>query len=171
MVDPYELLDGIEARVAAMQQQANAVRDEMAAVSVTEHGRGGQITVTVNHMGNLTALEIGQAIRSDPSLAQDIMRTLWAAQSKLGDAMRAGVPSAQATPETMAAIQDEMTRMFPSPPPDDFVRNDTAERFEDLFLPKETMPAPPSPVAPRQPRRPSASPDDDDYYESGDFFR
>ncbi|SDC48435.1 YbaB/EbfC family nucleoid-associated protein [Actinokineospora iranica] len=174
MVDPYEVLDGIEERVNAMHRQALAVRDEMATVSVTERSRDGQITVTVNHMGNLTALEIGSSARSDPSLGQDILRTVQAAQSKLADAMREGVPSAQATPETMSSIVAQMREMFPEPAPDEYMRGGDRpgdqDTFASRFLPDDPAPAPPPQPRPTRARSDQVS-DDDDYYSSGDFFR
>ncbi|MCG8919022.1 hypothetical protein L6E12_24885 [Actinokineospora sp. PR83] len=141
-MDPGELLDGMETGLAQVVRTAEAVRNEMAAVTV--HLSEAGISLTVNHMGNLIALDLTNTAREDPALGKRILRLVQEAQAKLPDAMRAGVPSARGT-QTLDAIVSQTRAMFPEPAADEYVPGGARTRTAD------------------EP--------DDDYYSRGGLFR
>lgn len=188
MTTPDQLFTDFEAKMAAAQQKALQMRAEIETVSVTESSKDGQISVTVNNAGNLTALEIGPAARAKPDLGALVLRTVQAAQSKLAGAMATGVPSIAGS-ETMNELIHQLNSTFPEPEPDDYIEGgggygdrpaDDDNRFvaeDDLAAPPPPLPPalatpPPSPPPPdRRPRR--ATPvegHDDDYFAGNDFL-
>jgi DNA-binding protein YbaB len=173
VTNPDQIIVDYEAKLVAAQQKADLMRAEMESVSVGERSKDGQIAVKVNYAGNLVALEIGSAVRDKPSLAQDILRTVQAAQAKLADAVQAGVPSIEGT-ETMEVLVTQLHAEYPEPEPDVFVEGGGGygDRPDDetALFDAEDEPATPPPPPPR-PTRPAPSGHDDDYFHGGDFLR
>ncbi|WP_424189728.1 YbaB/EbfC family nucleoid-associated protein [Actinokineospora sp. G85] len=128
MQDPDQLIDGIERDLADTVRNAQVMQAEMAAVTARVSDDG--VSVEVNHMGNLTHLDLTNSAREEPALAARILRLVAEAQAKLPDAMRAGVPSAQGT-ATLDAIVDQTRAMFPEPEPDEYVRGGGPVRSDD----------------------------------------
>ncbi|MBN6036179.1 YbaB/EbfC family nucleoid-associated protein [Amycolatopsis sp. 195334CR] len=181
MTSPDQLFADFEAKLAETQRKAEQMRAEIETVSVSERSKDGQIKVTVNHAGNLTGLEIGPIARAKADLDQQIMRTMQAAQSKLAEAMRGGVPSIAGT-ETMAELIEQLNAAYPEPEPTDYVEGGYAPTDEgSRFVAEHESPAPapaatpPPPAAPapeRRPRpaRPTEDAHDDDYFSGNDFL-
>ncbi|QFU94135.1 YbaB/EbfC family nucleoid-associated protein [Amycolatopsis sp. YIM 10] len=179
MTSPDQLFADFEAKLAETQRKAEQMRAEIETVTVSERSKDGQIKVTVNHAGNLTGLEIGPIARTKADLDQQIMRTMQAAQSKLADAMRGGVPSIAGT-ETMAELIEQLNAAYPEPEPTDYIEGgylppDEASRFvaeHDTPAPPAPLAATPPPAPERRPRpaRPAEDPHDDDYFSGNDFL-
>ncbi|RZQ64250.1 YbaB/EbfC family nucleoid-associated protein [Amycolatopsis suaedae] len=180
MTAPEQLFADYEAKMQATLAKAEQMRTEIEAVQTTARSQDGQITVTVNHAGNVTDLVIGPTARTKPDLAQQIMRTMQQAQSQLADAMQAGVPSIAGT-ETMNELVHQMHESYPEPEPQGYVEGGhSAPSESDRFVaeqPDEHPPAPPRPTAPPRPappprpnRAPAAEDHDDDYFNDGGFL-
>lgn len=180
MSNPEQLFTDFEAKLAAAQEKANRMRSEIEGVSVSDRSKDGQISVKVNHAGNLVGLEIGPSVRDNPALAQEILRVVQSAQSKLAGAMQAGVPSIAGT-ETMNELVNQLHNEYPEPEPTGFVEGGHQEADEDARFVAEdeldTPPPPPEPPAPpTPPTPPRAAPrqqadHEDDYFAGGDFLR
>ncbi|MEV6874893.1 YbaB/EbfC family nucleoid-associated protein [Amycolatopsis sp. NPDC051128] len=175
MTNPEQLLAGFEAKIAEARQKADRMQAEMAAVSVSERSQDGQIAVKVNHLGNLVDLEIGHSVREKPNLADEILRTVRRAQSKLAGAVQTGMPSIVGT-ETMTELVGQLQREYPEPEPQGFVEGGPAAPTDgSRFLTEEEPPPPPKPAAPKPPaappRRPPEAGADDDYFSDGDYLR
>jgi DNA-binding protein YbaB len=181
--NPERLFADFETKMAAAQQKATQMRTEIESVSVSERSKDGQISVQVNHAGNLTGLEIGPVAREKPGLAQEILRVVQSAQSKLAGAMQVGVPSIAGS-ETMTELVSQLHHEYPEPEPEGYLEG--GENPEDegaRFLATEERDAPPPPPAtpPKPPTPPPAPPrptrsraepgQDDDYFSGGDFLR
>ncbi|WP_439385096.1 YbaB/EbfC family nucleoid-associated protein [Amycolatopsis lexingtonensis] len=170
MSNPEQLFASFEATMAEAQQKADRMRAEMETVSVAERSKDGQIAVRVNHLGNLVGLEIGHSVRDKPDLADEILRTVRTAQSKLGAAVESGVPSIAGT-ETMTELVGQLQREYPEPPPEGFVEGGHGGRTDDgarfIVEAEEEPPAPP----PRPARPPADDGTDDDYFGDGDYLR
>jgi DNA-binding protein YbaB len=175
VTNPEQLLSAYQTKLVAAQRKADQMRAEIESVSVGERSKDGQITVTVNHAGNLVGLKIGPAAREKPSLAEDILRTVQAAQAKLVDAVQTGVPSIAGT-ETMGELVGQLRSEYPEPEPEGFIDGGYDEPADDgaRFV-AEDEPAAPKPKAPPPPPRPSrpvtGDGQDDDYFGGGDFLR
>lgn len=182
MSNPEQLFADFEAKLADAQRKANQMRTEIESVSVSERSKDGQISVKVNHAGNLVGLEIGPSVRDNPALAQEILRVVQSAQSKLAGAMQTGVPSIAGT-ETMNELVSQLHSEYPEPEPTGYVEGGHEEADEDdRFVAEDELDAPPPPPAPKPPAPPSppAPPragrrqqtdHEDDYFTGGDFLR
>ncbi|WP_181776652.1 YbaB/EbfC family nucleoid-associated protein [Amycolatopsis pittospori] len=181
MSNPEQLFADFEAKLADAQRKANQMRTEIEGVSVSERSKDGQISVKVNHAGNLVGLEIGPSVRDNPALAQEILRVVQSAQSKLAGAMQAGVPSIAGT-ETMNELVNQLHNEYPEPEPTGYVEGGHQEADEDdRFVAEDELDAPPPrPTPPVPPAPPSAPPraarrqqtdHEDDYFTGGDFLR
>ncbi|WP_158879637.1 YbaB/EbfC family nucleoid-associated protein [Amycolatopsis anabasis] len=175
MTSAEQLFSDYEAKLAAARQKADVMRAEMANVQVSERSKDGQIVVEVNHLGNLTGLRIGPNARAKPDLAEEILRTVQLAQSKLATAVQTGVPSIAGT-ETMGELVHQLRETYPEPEPEGYVEGggghgDTTGQTERRFGPEdEDPPAPPPPAPkPRPQRPPTDEGHDDDYFSSGGF--
>ncbi|WP_086851631.1 YbaB/EbfC family nucleoid-associated protein [Amycolatopsis kentuckyensis] len=171
MSSPEQLLASFDAKIAEVKQRGDRMQAEMAAVSVSERSQDGQIAVEVNHLGNLVGLEIGHAVREKANLADEILRTVQRAQSKLAGAVQAGMPSIAGT-ETMAELVQQLQHEFPEPAPQGFVDGGPAAPASEgaRFIAEEEPPAPPKPKP--APPRPAPEPGtDDDYFSDGDYLR
>jgi DNA-binding protein YbaB len=168
VTNPDQLFSSFEARMAEAQQKAERMRAEMATVSVAERSKDGHIAVKVNHLGNLVGLEIGHAVRDKSDLADEILRTVQAAQSKLAAAVETGVPSLAGT-ETMTELVGQLQREYPEPQPQGFfeAHSDGARFIADEEPPKPAAPNPP----PRAARPPADGGTDDDYFGDSDYLR
>ncbi|WP_410576234.1 YbaB/EbfC family nucleoid-associated protein [Amycolatopsis sp. lyj-108] len=182
MSNPEQLFADFEAKLADAQRKANQMRTEIEGVSVSERSKDGQISVKVNHAGNLVGLEIGPSVRDNPALAQEILRVVQSAQSKLASAMQAGVPSIAGT-ETMNELVNQLESEYPEPEPTGYVEGGHQTADEDArFVAEDELDAPPPPPAPKPPappatpappratRRPQTD-HEDDYFTGGDFLR
>jgi DNA-binding protein YbaB len=172
VTNPEQLISGFEAKLAAARRNAGRVRAEIESVSVSEHSKDGQITVKVNHAGNLVGLEIGPVVREKPSLAQDILRTVQAAQAKLADAVQTSVPSIAGT-EAMGELVGRLHSEYPEPEPWGYVEGGYAEPVNDgaRFVAEDEAPIPKPPLPPRPTRPVTGDGHDDDYFGGGDFLR
>jgi DNA-binding protein YbaB len=169
VTNPEQLFAGFEARMAEAPQKADRMRAEMETVSVAERSKDGQIAVKVNHLGNLVGLEIGHAVRDKPNLADQILRTVQAAQSRLATAVQTGVPSIAGS-ETMNELVGRLHREYPEPEPEGVrdPRPDDGARFIAEDEPRKP-PAPQPPPRPAHPAKDDGT--DDDYFGDGDYLR
>jgi DNA-binding protein YbaB len=176
VTNPEQLIADFEARMAESQRKAERMVDEIEAVSVSERSKDGQIGVKVDHAGNLVGLEIGMSVRDKPDLAEEILRTVKAAQSKLAAAMQAGVTD-PVGPEVMDQLVSRLQQTFPAPEPEGFVSPPAPARDGDRFVPEEERQLPPAPKPPKPPEPPRAprpqadNGHDDDYFSDGDYLR
>ena len=173
MTNPEQLFAGFEAKMAEAQQKADRMRAEMETVSVAERSKDGQIAVKVNHLGNLVGLEIGHAVRDKPNLADQILRTVQAAQSRLATAVQAGVPSIAGS-ETMNELVGQLHREYPEPTARASSRAVRDTRPDDgaRFIAEDEPRKPPAPQPPPRPARPAKDDGtDDDYFGDGDYLR
>jgi DNA-binding protein YbaB len=173
VTNPEQLLASFDAKIVEARQRGERMQAEMATVSVSERSRDGQISVRVNHLGNLVGLEIGHAVREKPNLADEILRTVQLAQSRLATAVQTGLPSIAGT-ETMNELVSQLHREYPEPEPQGFVEGGhTPPAAEGArFIAEEEPPPPAKPDPPAAPpRRPQEHGVDDDYFSDGDYLR
>ncbi|MEV5715317.1 YbaB/EbfC family nucleoid-associated protein [Amycolatopsis mediterranei] len=171
MSNPEQLIADFEARMAESRRKADRMVSEIEAVSVSERSKDGQIGVKVDHAGNLVGLEIGRGVRDKPDLAEEIIRTVKSAQSKLAGAMQAGITD-PVGPEVMNQLVSRLEQAFPAPEPDGFAPPPAAPRNEDdRFVPEAERQLPKPPEPPRAPRPSSDEGRDDDYFSDGDYLR
>ena len=178
MIDPEQLLSQYEGKLAEAQAKSDAIRENLANLHVTERSPDGQITVTVNDAGNLVGLQLGQALqrKDGAAVAQDIMRTLQAAQSRVANTVQESMaPLLGEDSEAMHMMMDKLRSAQPPPPPPPPYGQGggswgpTETRLgaiEDDSAP----PPPPRPQPPQQPRRRPVEDDDDDFGNGG-FLR
>ncbi|WP_103353861.1 YbaB/EbfC family nucleoid-associated protein [Amycolatopsis sp. CA-128772] len=171
MTNPEQLIADFEARMAESRRKAELMVNEIEAVTVSERSRDGQIGVEVDHAGNLVGLKIGMSVRDKPDLAEEILRTVKAAQSKLATAVQAGVAH-PVGPEVMNELVSRLERQFPAPEPAGFAAPPAPSADDGTrFVPEAERGLPPSPKPPR-PARPAAEEGhDDDYFGDGDYLR
>ncbi|KDN17804.1 YbaB/EbfC family nucleoid-associated protein [Amycolatopsis rifamycinica] len=171
MSNPEQLLASFDAKIAEAKRRGDRMQAELAAVSVSERSQDGQIAVKVNHLGNLVGLEIGHAVREKANLADEIMRTVQRAQSKLAGAVQAGIPSIAGT-ETMNELVQQLHREFPEPEPQGFVDGGPAAPTSEgaRFIAEDEPPTQPKPK-PAPPRPAPEAGTDDDYFSDGDYLR
>lgn len=171
MTNPEQLIADFEARMAESRRKAGRMVGEIEAVSVSERSRDGQIGVKVDHAGNLVGLEIGMSVRDKPDLAEEILRTVKTAQSKLATAMLAGVTD-PVGPEVMNELVSRLQRQFPAPEPAGFTPPSSPSADDGTrFVPEAEHELPPPPKPPRAPRPQADEGHDDDYYGDGDYLR
>jgi len=174
VTNPEQLIEGFDAKIAEAKRRGDRMQAEMATVSVSERSQDGQIAVKVNHLGNLVGLEIGHGVREKANLADEILRTVQRAQSKLADAVQTGMPSIAGT-ETMNELVGQLHREYPEPEPQGFVDGGHAAPATDgsRFIAEEEPPPPvtPNPAPPRPARREPGAGTDDDYFSDGDYLR
>ncbi|WP_290057215.1 YbaB/EbfC family nucleoid-associated protein [Amycolatopsis solani] len=173
MSNPEQLIADFESRMAESQRKADLMVSEIEAVSVSERSKDGQIGVKVDHAGNLVGLEIGLSVRDKPDLAEEILRTVKSAQSRLAGAMRAGVTD-PVGPEVMNQLVSRLEQTFPAPEPEGFPPPASPRSDGDRFVPEEERQRPAAPKPPEPPRAPRPSSDDghdDDYFSEGDYLR
>ncbi|SER45998.1 YbaB/EbfC family nucleoid-associated protein [Lentzea albida] len=179
MIDPDQLLSQYEGKLAEAQAKSDAIRENLAHLQITERSPDGQITVTVNDAGNLVGLQLGQALqrKDGTAVAQDILRTLQAAQSKVAATVQeAMAPLMGADSEAMHMMMDKLRSAQPPPPAEQYVPGGgggwaPTERRLGAIEDDGVPPAPPArPQQPPQPprRRPV---DDDDDFSNGGFLR
>ncbi|UOX87268.1 YbaB/EbfC family nucleoid-associated protein [Amycolatopsis sp. FBCC-B4732] len=172
MSNPEQLVADFESRMAESQRKAERMVGEIEAVSVSERSKDGHIGVKVDHAGNLVDLEIGLSARDKPDLAEEILRTVKAAQSKLAAAVRVGVTD-PVGPEVMYQLVSRLERAFPAPEPEGFAPPPAPPGNDgERFVPEEERQVAPAPKpAPRAPRPSSDDGHDDDYFSDGDYLR
>ncbi|MEU4248522.1 YbaB/EbfC family nucleoid-associated protein [Amycolatopsis sp. NPDC026612] len=170
MSNPEQLIADFEARMAESQRKADRMVSEIEAVSVCERSKDGQIGVKVDHAGNLVGLEIGLGVRDKPDLAEEILRTVKSAQSKLAGAMQAGITD-PVGPEVMNQLVSRLEQAFPAPAPEGFAPPAAPREEGDRFVPEEERQQPKPPKPPEPPRPSSEGGRDDDYFSDGDYLR
>ncbi|MEV6642791.1 YbaB/EbfC family nucleoid-associated protein [Amycolatopsis sp. NPDC051371] len=172
MTNPEQLLAGFDAKIAEAKQRGDRMQAEMAAISVSERSQDGQIAVKVNHLGNLVGLEIGHGVREKANLADEILRTVQRAQSRLAGAVQTGMPSIAGT-ETMTELVGRLHREYPEPEPQGFVDGGYAAPADgSRFIAEEEPPLPAKPKpSSAPPRREPENGVDDDYFSDGDYLR
>ncbi|MFF1607764.1 YbaB/EbfC family nucleoid-associated protein [Amycolatopsis sp. NPDC058278] len=154
--DPAAQVDRWVAQAKEKAQRYQAMQAAVGQVSVTESGRDGMVTVTVDSAGNVTDLQITDRVRelSGTQVATAVLTTLRRAQSRLPDrlaeVMAGTIGDDQQTVDT---IVGNYRAKFPEPEPEE--PEPAAENVRRLGAIEETPaePKPPPPV-----RRP---PDDD----------
>jgi DNA-binding protein YbaB len=112
-----EPLADYKIELAEVTRRAEEVRDGLERVRVTERTGDGQVTVTVNASGNVVGLELGTREKAGQELADEIMRTIRAAQSRLADAARAAMPNELAGSEVLAELDRQYRTTYPEPAP------------------------------------------------------
>ncbi|SEQ82902.1 Conserved DNA-binding protein YbaB [Lentzea xinjiangensis] len=174
MIDPEQLLSQYEGKLAQAQAKSDAIRENLANLQVTERSPDGQIVVTVNDAGNLVALQLGQALqrKDGAAVAQDVMRTLQAAQSRIATVVQESMaPLLGADSETMHLMMDKLRSAQP-PPPGHSVPGGGGWGPAEARLGaiEDDTPPPPRPQqAPRPPRHRPA--EDDDDFGNGSILR
>ncbi|WP_394621183.1 YbaB/EbfC family nucleoid-associated protein [Lentzea sp. JNUCC 0626] len=170
MIDPDQLLSQYEGKLAEAQARGDAIRETLAHLRVTERSPDGQIAVTVNDAGNLVGLELGQALQRKDSavVAQDVLRTVQAAQSKVANTVgEAMAPLLGADSEAMHMMMDKLRSA--QPPPPEQGREGWAPSEQRLgAIEDDGVPPPPQQPPPRTPRHRA---DDDDDFSDGGFLR
>ncbi|MET9225353.1 YbaB/EbfC family nucleoid-associated protein [Lentzea sp. NPDC003310] len=178
MIDPEQLLSQYEGRLAEAQAKSDAIRENLAHLQVTESSPDGQITVTVNDSGNLVGLQLGQALqrKDGNAVAQDVLRTLQAAQSRIANTVQeAMAPLMGADSEAMHMMMDKLRSAQPPPPPEQYAPGGGrwAPTEQRLGAIEDDGVAPPPQTRPQQPPRPPRhrSDDEDDDFGNGGFLR
>lgn len=178
MFDPEQLLSQYEGKLAEAQARSDAIRESLANMRITERSPDGQITVTVNDAGNLVGLELGQALqrKDSASVAQDIMRTVQAAQSRVANTVQEAMsPLMGADSEAMHLMMDKLRSAQPPPPPQYVPGGGGYGSTEPRLgaIEDDTPPPPPPPQWTRPPQPPRRRPveDDDDDFGNGGFLR
>lgn len=106
-----------EAKLAAAQRRAEQVRDGLDRTRATASSDDGQITVTVNASGNVVDLKLGTREKAGPELAEEILRTIRTAQSKLADAVHTTMAPTLAGTELLAELDRQYRAGYPAPEP------------------------------------------------------
>lgn len=176
MIDPEQLLSQYEGKLAEAQAKSDAIRENLAGLHVTERSPDGQITVTVNDAGNLVGLQLGQALqrKDGAAVAQDIMRTLQAAQSRVANTVQESMaPLLGADSEAMHMMMDKLRSAQPPPPVEQYGQGSRSWGPSEprLGAIEDDGPPPPPPARPQQPPRRRPVEDDDDDFGNGGFLR
>ncbi|GAA2673967.1 MULTISPECIES: YbaB/EbfC family nucleoid-associated protein [Actinosynnema] len=173
MVDPDQLFSQYEARLAEAQRKGDALREGLAGLRVSERSADGQITVTVNDAGNLVDLKLGNSLqrRDGDTVAQDVLRVLQAAQSKVATAVQEAMsPVLGADSEAMAFMVDKLRSAQPPPPPG-YRPGGGGYGSDQPRLGAIEDDAPPPPPPPPPTRRPAPRGDEDEDFGDGGFLR
>jgi DNA-binding protein YbaB len=174
MIDPEQLLSQYEGKLAQAQAKSDAIRENLAHLQITERSPDGQITVTVNDAGNLVALQLGQALqrKDGAAVAQDVMRTLQAAQSRIASVVQESMaPLLGADSETMHLMMDKLRSSQPPPPPEQYVPGNGGWGPTEPRLGSIEDDTPPPPRPQQAPRPPQHRPIDDDDFGNGSILR
>lgn len=120
--DPEDLLADWRWRIQQQTESTLELSSRMRQVDATAASPGGDVTVTVDHSGGLSALTLtDEAMRLYPDeLAQLIMDTARRAQSRLAENMAelvAGIYGSDSA--TTSFIADTYAEQFPASSPDD----------------------------------------------------
>ncbi|WP_037354867.1 YbaB/EbfC family nucleoid-associated protein [Amycolatopsis orientalis] len=157
--DAVARVDQMVARAKRKAERYQAMQAAVGQVSVTETGKDGLVTVTVDSAGNVTDLRIADRVRelSGEQVAAAVLTTLRRAQSRLPD--RLGEVMAETIGDdrqTVDTIVGNYRAKFPEPEPEE------AEPAESRHVRNlgalEEEPAPKPPPA----RRPPGGSDEDD---------
>ncbi|WP_116201348.1 YbaB/EbfC family nucleoid-associated protein [Amycolatopsis circi] len=163
---PAARIDRMVAEAKAKAERYQAMQTAAGQVSVTETGKDGLVTVTVDSSGNVTDLRVSDQIRelSGDRIAAAVLGVLRRAQARLperlGEVMAATIGDDQATVDT---IVGNYRARFPEPEPDEPESPDPGNQVK-LGALEEEAEAP----KPRPARRPAADPGegDDDFGQS-----
>jgi DNA-binding protein YbaB len=157
--DAAAQVDQWVAQAKRKAERYQAMQAAVGQVSVTESGKDGLVTVTVDSAGNVTDLRITDQVRelSGAQVAAAVLTTLRRAQSRLperlGEVMADTIGDDR---QTMDTIVGNYRAKFPEPEPEE---PDPAESRNVRSLgaiEEESRPAPP----PRPARRPPGDSDD-----------
>ncbi|SDG04291.1 Conserved DNA-binding protein YbaB [Lentzea fradiae] len=170
-MDPDQLLSQFEGKLAQAQAKSDAIRENLARLQVTERSPDGQIAVTVNDAGNLVGLELGQALQRKDSaaVAQDIMRTLQAAQGRIATVVQESMaPLVGEDSETMHLMMAKLRSAQPSPQTYGSGAGGWGPTEPRLGAIEDDAPPPPPPPPSPLRRRPA---EDDDDFGGGSILR
>jgi hypothetical protein len=152
MTDPDLLIADYEKKVAEAAQRAERIRDGLTEVRATERSADGRVAVTVDVSGNLLDLRLAD---EHQELANEIMRTLRRAQSRIADQVQDSL-SDVAGPDTLAELTRQYRDAYPASTEEPVERKRrTTLRLGAQAEPEETS---------ARPSRPPRPPEDD-----GDF--
>ncbi|MFE3176958.1 YbaB/EbfC family nucleoid-associated protein [Amycolatopsis sp. NPDC059090] len=161
---PAARIDQMVAQAKAKAERYQAMQAAAGQVSVTESGKDGLVTVTVDSSGNVTDLRVSDRIRelSGDRIAAAVLGVLRRAQSRLperlGEVMAATIGDDQATVDT---IVGNYRARFPEPEPDEPESPDPGNQVKLGALEEEAgAPAPKPPPVRRQAADPGDGDDD-----------
>ncbi|WP_020661213.1 YbaB/EbfC family nucleoid-associated protein [Amycolatopsis benzoatilytica] len=158
-------IDQMVAQAKAKAERYQAMQAAAGQVSVTETGKDGLVTVTVDSAGNVTGLQISDRIRELPGdrIAAAVLSTLRRAQSrlpeKLGEVMAGTIGDDRATVD---AIVGNYRAKFPEPEPDEPESAEPGNQRKLGAIEDERTEAGAPAATPRPARRPAAGSDDAD---------
>ncbi|TCO65666.1 YbaB/EbfC family nucleoid-associated protein [Actinocrispum wychmicini] len=161
-----------ETKLRDTEQRAERMQQELGDIQITQHGMNGQVTVTVNASGNLVGLELGNSLRDRDghAVAQEVLRLVAAAQSRIADEVQRVSEPLLGDTEALHVVVDKVRSAYPETPPEDYRPGGGGYGQEDDSIIRGTQPPPPP--SNRRPRPPAAvGPNDDDYFDNGGFLR
>jgi DNA-binding protein YbaB len=169
MTVPEQILSRYEGTLAEAQRKSDAIREGLAGLQVTERSADRQITVTVNDVGNLVDLRLGNALqrKNGAAVGQDVLRVVQAAQSRVATAVQEAMSPVLGgeDSEAMHFMMDKLRSAQP-PPPESTQGGWGADqpRFDSI---EDDTPPPPS----RRPSPPPVPRHDDYDLGDGGFLR
>lgn len=172
MTDPDQILNQYEGRLAEAQRKSDAIRESLANLRVVERSADGQIAVTVNDAGNLVDLKLGSSLqrRDGDSVAQEVLRVLQAAQSRVAATVQEAMsPMLGADSDAMHFMMDKLRSAQPPPQPQYVPGGGGQSRLGAIE--DDAPPPPPPPPVPPRPQRPRPPQDDDDDFSDRGFLR
>jgi DNA-binding protein YbaB len=167
MTDPNQLIEDYEQRTAALLEQAEEAKSQIANLTGAATSTDGAVTVSVSAGGALLSLSFGAKADDLPKdrLAALVMSTAKRAQAQaVGQIATIMAPLIGDNSEAMQFVQSQIPPIdvpdedAPPPPPQQFVVNE--EQQEAVATP---------PPAPRPARRPAE--DDDTDYDQRSLFK
>lgn len=160
-----------EAKIRDAEQRAERMQQELGDIQITERGMNGQVTVTVNASGNLVNLELGNALqdRDGHAVAQEVLRLVSAAQSRIADEVQRVSEPLLGDTEALHVVVDKVRSAYPEAPPEAYRPGGGGYGQEDDSVFGGTQPPPPP--SNRRPRPPATGNNDDDYFDNGGFLR
>lgn len=101
-------------------QRFAELQERMTALTATESGAGGRVSVTVDSSGVPTAIDLAPGVREMDSrrLSAEILSCMRRAQGKLGPGVAGLVRDVVGDDPAGAALVDGFNRRFPDPDPD-----------------------------------------------------
>ncbi|WP_188988738.1 YbaB/EbfC family nucleoid-associated protein [Saccharopolyspora thermophila] len=163
-------------RAAEKAEKFGRMQQRIEQISVTESSRDGAIQVTISSAGILQGLELSDKAGNRPmaTLANEIMRVVQAAQSRIPELMQRAVADTVGLDDPAAQhVVGQARRYFPEPPEDEAEPQRRAAGVQEMGLDTEDDYEPPQRPTPPQRPAPHRGPDDfdDDDFSSGSFLR
>lgn len=109
-----------ENKLAEIEQRNERMQEELDDVEVTERSSDGAISVTVNSQGNLTDLQLGDALRrrDGKSVSQEVLRLTSTAQSRIADKVKDVMDPYIGGTEAMDHVMGKLRSATPTTPKD-----------------------------------------------------